>query len=96
MNSVDLSKAIESVYEKVAEDVFLPLWRKHIGFFVDNTTHVATKDKVKSDKAVYDLVGYSQDFGAILNSANLNWVRPSLGATLRNITVIAAIACRYL
>jgi hypothetical protein len=69
-NSVDLSKAIGMVYGAGAENAFLALWRKHIGFFVDYTTGVATKDKAKHDKAVNDLVGYTQDFGAFLASAN--------------------------
>jgi hypothetical protein len=69
-NSVDISKAIGAVYGADAEKAFLPLWRKHIGFFVDYTTGVATKDKAKQDKAVADLVGYSEDFGAFLSSAN--------------------------
>ena len=71
-NSVDISKAIGAVYGADAEKAFLPLWRKHIGFFVDYTTGTATKDKAKQDKAVADLVGYSQDFGAFLSSANPN------------------------
>jgi hypothetical protein len=71
-NSVDLSKAIGSVYGKGAEDAFLPLWRKHIGFFVDYTQGVAAKDQAKTDKAVADLTTYTQDFGAFLNSANSN------------------------
>jgi hypothetical protein len=71
-NSVDISKAIGSVYGKPAEDAFLPLWRKHIGMFVDYTTGVATKDAAKQKKAVDDLMGYTQDFGAFLNSANPN------------------------
>ena len=71
-NSVDLSKAIGSVYGQGAQDAFLPLWRKHIGFFVDYTVGVATKDQAKQDKAVSDLVGYTQDFGAFLASANPN------------------------
>ena len=53
-NSVDLSKAIGAVYGADAEKAFLPLWRKHIGFFVDYTTGVASKDKAKQDKAVAD------------------------------------------
>jgi hypothetical protein len=69
-NSIDISKAIGAVYGADAEKAFLPLWRKHIGFFVDYTTGVATKDKAKQDKAVADLVGYSEDFGAFLSSAN--------------------------
>lgn len=71
-NSVDISKAIGLVYGADAEKSFLPLWRKHIGFFVDYTNGVAMKDKAKQDKAVNDLVGYSQDFGAFLSSANPN------------------------
>lgn len=71
-NSVDISKAIGSVYGQGAEDAFLPLWRRHIGFVVDYTVGVAAKDKAKQDKAVQDLVGYSQDFGAFLASANPN------------------------
>jgi hypothetical protein len=51
-NSVDLSKAIGSVYGQGAEDAYLPLWRRHIGFFVDYTVGVATKDTAKQDKAV--------------------------------------------
>jgi hypothetical protein len=71
-NSVDIAKAIGSVYGQGAQDAFLPLWRHHIGFVVDYTVGVATKDKAKQDKAVTDLVQYTQDFGAFLASANPN------------------------
>ena len=71
-NSVDIARAIGSVYGKDAEQAFLPLWRRHIGFFVDYTAGVATKDKAKQDKAVGDLIGYTQDFGAFLQAANPN------------------------
>jgi hypothetical protein len=71
-NSVAISKAIGSVYGQGAEDAFLPLWRKHIGMVVEYTVGVATNDKVKQDKAVVDLIGYTQDFGAFLQSANPN------------------------
>jgi hypothetical protein len=74
-NSVDLAKANGSVYGADAEAAFLPLWRKHIAFVVDYTVGVATKDKAKQEKAVNDLVAYSQEFGAFLNSAS-----PSLPA----------------
>jgi hypothetical protein len=69
-NSVDLSKAIGSVYGADSERAFLPLWRKHIGFVVDYTTGVATKDQAKADKAVADLTAYTQEIGAFFNSAN--------------------------
>ena len=53
----------------------MPLWRRHIGFFVDYTVGVATKDKAKQDKAVGDLVGYTQDLGTFLHTANPNLPR---------------------
>jgi hypothetical protein len=68
-NSVDLSKAIGSVYGEAAGEAFLPLWRKHIGFFVDYTTAKAKGSKKGQTKAVNDLVQYASDFGAFLNSA---------------------------
>jgi len=71
-NSVAISNAIGSVYGQGAEDAFLPLWRKHIGMVVEYTVGVATNDKAKQDKAVADLIGYTQDFGAFLQSANPN------------------------
>ena len=69
-NSVDVARAIGSVYGPDAEKAFLPLWRKHIGMVVDYTVGAATSDRAKQDKAVTDLVGYTQDFGAFLASAN--------------------------
>jgi hypothetical protein len=71
-NSVALSQAIGSVYGDGAGQAFLALWRKHIGFIVDYTTGVATKDQKKADKAVNDLLGYTRDFGAFLSAANPN------------------------
>jgi hypothetical protein len=71
-NSIDIAKAIGSVYGAGAEKAFLPLWRKHIGFVVDYTIGLAAKDKAKQDKAVNDLIKYSEDFGAFLASANPN------------------------
>ena len=71
-NSVDIAKAIGSVYGAGAEQAFLPLWRKHIGFVVDYTVGLATADRAKQDKAVSDLLGYTQDLAAFLSSANPN------------------------
>jgi hypothetical protein len=71
-NSVAIGQAIGSVYGADAEKAFLPLWRRHIGFTVDYTVGVATKDTAKSEKAVNDLIGYTADFGAFLSAANPN------------------------
>ncbi|MGE3873503.1 MAG: hypothetical protein AB7F74_11160 [Parvibaculaceae bacterium] len=68
-NSQNLAAAIGSVYGAEAGDAFLPLWRKHIGFVVDYTMGKAAGSQKKQDKAVQDLLQYTQDFGAFLNSA---------------------------
>jgi hypothetical protein len=72
-NSIDLAKAIGMVYSAGAEQAFLPLWRKHIGFVVEYTVGIATKDTTTQEKVVTDLVQYTQDFGAFLSSANLHF-----------------------
>jgi hypothetical protein len=71
-NSVALSEAIASIYGKGAGDAFLPLWRKHIGFFVDYTVGKLTNDAAKATTAKTNLDGYRADFGAFLASANPN------------------------
>jgi hypothetical protein len=71
-NSVDISNAIGSIYGKDAGEAFLGLWRSHINMVVEYTVGTASKDKAKQDKAVNDLMQYTKDFGAFLNSANPN------------------------
>jgi uncharacterized protein (DUF885 family) len=68
-NSNDIIRAVGSVYGPDAQRAFDPLWKKHIGFVVDYTTGLATNNKAKQDKAVQDLLAYTQEFGAFLNSA---------------------------
>ncbi|MFL5493761.1 MAG: hypothetical protein ACJ8DC_05170 [Gemmatimonadales bacterium] len=86
-NSVALSQAIGSVYGADAESAFLALWRKHIGFFVDYTNGVARKDKAMQDKAVKDLLGYADDFGAFLSSANPNLPKDVVAGLVREHVV---------
>jgi hypothetical protein len=69
-NSVAIGQAIGSVYGADAEKAFLPLWRRHIGFAVDYTTGVATRDQAKADRALGELIGYTGDFGAFLSAAS--------------------------
>jgi hypothetical protein len=69
-NSAALTAAIGSVFGEEAGMAFDPLWKKHIGFVVDYTTGLAGKDQAKQDKAVQDLLAYTNDFGAFLNSAS--------------------------
>src|SRR5262249_60330891 len=46
--------------------------RGQIGFSVDCTGGVSPKVQAKQQKAVNDLMAYTQDFGAFLSSANPN------------------------
>lgn len=71
-NSVDLSKAIGSVYGAEAEARFLEIWRSHIGFFVDYTVAAKTGDKAGMDKAVQNLNGYVEAVSTFLSDANPN------------------------
>jgi hypothetical protein len=71
-NSVELSKAIGSVYGAKAASVFLNgkfQWRAHIGFFVDYTVALAKKDKAGQVKAVANLQRYTKEHGAFLAAA---------------------------
>lgn len=76
-NSVDLSKAIGSVYGADGEKNYLALWRKHIGLVVDYTTAIVKKDKTGQDKAANDLIAYASEFGKFLETAT----NKSLAAT---------------
>lgn len=67
-NSVDLSKALGSVYGADVEKNFLAGWRKHIGLVVDYTQGTLAKDKTKQDKATTDLNNYAGDFGAFIET----------------------------
>lgn len=68
-NSVDLSKALGTVYGADAEKNFLALWRKHIGLVVDYTTATVKKDKTAQDKSANDLIAYAGEFGKFLETA---------------------------
>jgi hypothetical protein len=68
-NSVALSKAITSVYGAEAGKAFLSQWRAHIGFFVNYTVGLATKDTKAQKKAAADLTGYTKSFGSFLGTA---------------------------
>jgi hypothetical protein len=82
-NSVDLSKAIGSVYGDAAGTKFLALWRKHIGFFVDYTKGLATHDQKAADAAQSKLDGYRAQFAAFLQSANPNAKAGDVSASLQ-------------
>jgi hypothetical protein len=94
MSSDDLTAAIGSVYGDAAGKAFGPLWKKHIGFFVDYTTGLATNDTAKADKGVTDLTNYAAEFGAFLESATAGGLPKAAVADLvthHATTLIAAI-----
>ena len=71
-NSVEISKAIGSVYGAKAQKTFLDgpfQWRAHIGFFVDYTVALAKKDKAAQAKAVANLKTYTVRHGDFLAGA---------------------------
>jgi hypothetical protein len=71
-NSVELSKAIGSIYGAKAGNVFLNgkfQWRAHVGFFVDYTVALAKKDKAGQAKAISNLQRYTKEHGAFLATA---------------------------
>ena len=82
-NSDDLIRAVGSVYGPDAQRAFDPLWKKHIGFVVDYTTGLATNNKAKQDKAVQDLLAYTQEFGAFLNSATKSLPTDAVASLVR-------------
>jgi hypothetical protein len=82
-NSVDLSDAIGSVYGEAAGKQFLELWRAHIGMFVDYAEGALNDDKKQQEKALADLDGYREDFGAFLESANPNLTKEAVADELK-------------
>lgn len=68
-NSVELSKAVGSVYGEEAEAKFLEIWRSHITFFVDYTVAAKAGDQAAMDKAVSNLNGYVTAVSDLLGGA---------------------------
>ena len=68
-NTVALGDAVGSVYGADARTAFLKMWRAHIGFFVEYTKGLATKDNAMVSQAQTKLAGYKQDFSTFLAGA---------------------------
>ena len=93
-NSKALAKAIASVYGDDAGAQFLALWRKHIGFFVDYTKGLATKNAKLAATAQKNLDGYRTDFGAFIASANPNLPADAVAAELKPHVATLSAAIR--
>jgi hypothetical protein len=68
-NTNQLGAAIGSVYGSAAQTQFLKLWNAHVGFFVNYTLGVATKNTAKTAAAQKDLAGYISQFSAFIAGA---------------------------
>jgi hypothetical protein len=68
-NTDSLGAAIGSVYGSAAQQQFLKLWRAHIGFFVNYTLGVATKNTAMVNTAKKDLAGYISQFSTFVAGA---------------------------
>ena len=69
-NSAAMTAAVGSVYGAEAGKAFDPLWKKHIAFLVDYTSAVRDKNQAKADEAMGNLLQYTEDFGAFINTAS--------------------------
>ena len=93
-NSNDIVKSIATVYGEAAGKAFDPLWKKHIGFFVNYTQAIAKNDTAGADKAKADLTAYASEFGAFIESATAGKLPKDAVAKLLGehaATLIAAI-----
>lgn len=77
-NSVDLAKAVGSVYGADAEAKFLEIWRSHITFFVNYTVAAKKGDQAGMDKAAKDLGGYIDAISDFFSGANPNLPREAV------------------
>ena len=68
-NTVELGDAVGSVYGPDARKAFLKMWRAHIGFFVEYTKGLATKDNALVSDAQGKLANYKKDFAKFLGDA---------------------------
>ena len=69
-NTVELLELVETAYGADAADAFGEQWRNHLGYLVDYTRAVADGDDDARDLASSQLETYTEDFSALLVSAN--------------------------
>jgi hypothetical protein len=91
-NSVEISKAIGSVYGTDAEAKFLEIWRSHITFFVNYTVAAKGGDKAGMAKAVTDLGGYVDAISDFFSGANPNLPREAVHQLVSDHVVLLKTA----
>jgi hypothetical protein len=82
-NSLDLARAIGTVYGDETGKAFLDLWRQHIVFLIDYTRATAGENPRMRDDAVQNLLGYADDFAAFLAGANPHLPKAAVAELLR-------------
>ena len=68
-NTLALGDAVGSIYGADAKTAFVKMWRAHIGFFVEYTKGLATKDSTMVSDAQAKLANYKRDFSKFLGGA---------------------------
>jgi hypothetical protein len=81
-NTNQLGTAIGSTYGPAAQQKFLKLWNAHIGYFVNYTLGIATKDNAKVTTAQKNLQGYITQFATFMAGAT-KLPAPALAADLK-------------
>jgi hypothetical protein len=95
-NSVDLAKAVGSVYGPEAEARFLEIWRSHIGFFVDYTVAAKAGDQAGMDKAVQNLNGYVEAISDFLSKANPNLPKDAVASLItEHVTLLKSAVDKH-
>ena len=69
-NTVELLELVEAAYGADAAGAFGEQWRNHLAYLVDYTRAVADGDEDARDLASSQLETYTEDFSALLASAN--------------------------
>ena len=83
-NSLELSRAIGSVYGDESARRFLQLWRQHIEFYADFSRGAATGNTTVMDNARTALGNYLRTFATFLSTANPNLAEEDVVAELRD------------
>lgn len=81
-NSVALADDIGSVYGQEKRDVFLEIWRSHIGFLADYTAAAKAADQAGMQQSQADLKGYVEEISTFLSGANENLPKETVATTI--------------
>lgn len=84
-NTLDLQKAIASVYGDKAGQAFYKMWHAHVTYFVEYVQGTAQNDPKKKQDALNKLKNYRTEFSAFLSKATGN--RMTSDAIAQNLQI---------